>query len=387
MALSKSPKAKGSLSLVPDDLSEDITEEDRIRFFQVVSTDLGPEQVQRIISSSQSYPKETSVLAVHWHPEFIPLELASQRIDALFPNRKDELIIPTQHNVLMSFRGYTGVEVDCYSRGFNQKVQLLVHFENSRVQDAPVFRSILAHTFKYRSSQLFDFIHTITKPIDERIKMAARETGADGAVIRFVQINVRKIEGLLEQHGDEIPVESIKNKLLRNFFDTLRDTYGDGLIDRIQTYLRAVKMIVKSDFPYKFFYPTSDVIAEARSVGGGIVIPHPEQFWPILLADYDVDGYEIWNPESRRYTEFLITVLHEKNKQRRGRRPELLLFMGDDTHLGEKVKDPAHQNKAKASREIGVQPAWDDLMIKKKLIVANMDKDRVIREYRSRLTG
>jgi len=387
MALSKSPKAKGSLSLVPDDLSEDITEEDRIRFFQVVSTDLGAEQVQTIISPPQSYPREKSVLAVHWHPEFIPLELASQRIDALFPNREDELIIPTQHNVLMSYRGYTGAEVDCYSRGFNQKVQLLVHFEDSRVEDAPVFRSILAHTFKYRSSQLFDFIHTITKPKDERIKMAARETGADGGVIRFVQINVRKIERLLEQHGGEIPIDSIKNKLLRNFFDTLRDSYGDGLIDRVQTYLRAVKMIVKARFPFKYFYPTSDVIAEARSIGGGIVIPHPEQFWPILLADYDVDGYEIWNPESRRYTEFLISVLHEKNKQRRGGRLELLLFMGDDTHLGEKVKDPAHQNKVKASREIGVQPAWDDLMIKKKLIVANMDKDRVIREYRSRLAG
>lgn len=387
MALSKSPKAKGSLSLVPDDLSEDITEEDRIRFFQVVSTDLGAEQVQTIISPPQSYPREKSVLAVHWHPEFIPLELASQRIDALFPNREDELIIPTQHNVLMSYRGYTGAEVDCYSRGFNQKVQLLVHFEDSRVEDAPVFRSILAHTFKYRSSQLFDFIHTITKPKDERIKMAARETGADGGVIRFVQINVRKIERLLEQHGDEIPIDSIKNKLLRNFFDTLRDSYGDGLIDRVQTYLRAVKMIVKAHFPFKYFYPTSDVIAEARSIGGGIVIPHPEQFWPILLADYDVDGYEIWNPESRRYTEFLISVLHEKNKQRRGGRLELLLFMGDDTHLGEKVKDPAHQNKVKASREIGVQPAWDDLMIKKKLIVANMDKNRVIREYRNRLAG
>lgn len=387
MALSKSPKAKGSLSLVPDDLSEDITEEDRIRFFKVVSTDLGAEQVQTIISPPQSYPREKSVLAVHWHPEFIPLELASQRIDALFPNREDELIIPTQHNVLMSYRGYTGAEVDCYSRGFNQKVQLLVHFEDSRVEDAPVFRSILAHTFKYRSSQLFDFIHTITKPKDERIKMAARETGADGGVIRFVQINVRKIERLLEQHGDEIPIDSIKNKLLRNFFDTLRDSYGDGLIDRVQTYLRAVKMIVKAHFPFKYFYPTSDVIAEARSIGGGIVIPHPEQFWPILLADYDVDGYEIWNPESRRYTEFLISVLHEKNKQRRGGRLELLLFMGDDTHLGEKVKDPAHQNKVKASREIGVQPAWDDLMIKKKLIVANMDKNRVIREYRNRLAG
>jgi hypothetical protein len=387
VGLIESHQAKSPLSLVPDDVSKDITEEDRSRFFQVVSIDLTPEQIERIITPPKSYPREKSVLAVHWHPEFVSADLISSRIDALFPNRKEELIIPTQHNTLMSFGGYAGVEVDCYSRGFNQKVQLLFHFENPRVEDAPVFRSILAHTFKYRSSQLFDFIHTITKPKEDWINLAARETGADGAVVRFVQVNVRKIEQLLEEHGDEIPVVSIKNKLLRNFFDTLRDTYGDGLIDRVQTYLRAVKMIVKAHFPLKYFYRTLDVIAEARALGAGIVVPHPEQFWPILLADYDIDGYEIWNPESRRYTEFLISVLHEKNKQRKGKKPELLLFMGDDTHFGEKVKDPAHQDAAKAAREIGVQPAWNDLMIKKKLLVANMDKNRVIHEYKSRLAG
>jgi hypothetical protein len=188
-------------------------------------------------------------------------------------------------------------------------------------------------------------------------------------------------------HGDEIPVVSIKNKLIRNFFDSLRDTYEDGLIDRVQTYLRAVKMIVKAHFSLKYFYRTSDVISEARLLGAGIVIPHPEQFWPILLADYDVDGYEIWNPESRRYTEFLISVLHEKNTGRKNGKRELLIFMGDDTHMGEKVKAPAEQDVAKASREIGVQPAWNDLMIKKSLIVANMDKNRVITEYKNRLAG
>lgn len=387
MGLTKSEKAISPLSLVPDDLSEEITEDDTERFFQVVSTELGPDQIKRIVSPPRSYPKEKSVLAVHWHPEFVSLDIISQRIDALFPNRKEELIIPTQHNTLMRYGGYAGVEVDCYSIGFNQKVQLLFHFEESRVKEAPVFHSILSHTFKYRSSQLFDFIHAITRPKEEWINMAARDTGADGAVVRFAQINVCKIEKLLEAHGDEIPVVSIKNKLLRNFFDTLRGAYGDGFIDRVQTYLRAVKMIVKAHFPLKYFYRTSDVIAEARTLGGGIVVPHPEQFWPILLADYDIDGYEIWNPESRRYTEFLISVLHEKNKHRKTSQPELLLFMGDDTHFGEKVKDPAHQDMVKASREIGVQTAWNDLMIKKKLIVANMDKDRVIHEYKSRLAG
>jgi hypothetical protein len=372
---------------VPDDLSENITDEDRERFFKVVSIDLQPEQVERIITPPETYPKERSVLAVHWHPEFIPLDLISKRIDTVFPNKVEELIIPTQHNVLMSYGDYSGVEVDCYSQGFNQKVQLLVHFEKQKVETAPVFKSILAHTFKYRSSQLFEFIHAIKKPKENWIQKAASETGADGAVIRFVHVYASKIEKLLEMHGDEIPVVSIKNKLIRNFFDSLRDTYEDGLIDRVQTYLRAVKMIVKAHFSLKYFYRTSDVISEARLLGAGIVIPHPEQFWPILLADYDVDGYEIWNPESRRYTEFLISVLHEKNTGRKNGKRELLIFMGDDTHMGEKVKAPAEQDVAKASREIGVQPAWNDLMIKKSLIVANMDKNRVITEYKNRLAG
>jgi hypothetical protein len=61
--------------------------------------------------------------------------------------------------------------------------------------------------------------------------------------------------------------------------------------------------------------------------------------------------------------------------------------MGDDAHMAEKVKDPAQQDAAKASREIGVQPAWNDLMITKSLIVANMDKNRIIQEYKNRLAG
>jgi hypothetical protein len=120
-------------------------------------------------------------------------------------------------------------------------------------------------------------------------------------------------------------------------------------------------------------------------LGAGIVIPHPENFWPILLADLDVDGIEVWNPQSFEYTEFLVHVVNRENKTLlRGRRP-LLVTMGDDCHLGEKLKDPAHQDEEKASREIGYQPPWDDLTIRKALIVANANRMNVIREYKSRL--
>jgi len=373
------------IPLVPKKLSEEITESDNEIFFKVVSTDLDARQKSQIITPPQIFPKQEAVIAVHWHPEFVPMNLISQRINAMFPNKIHELIIPTQHNQLVSYKGYTGVEVDCYSEEFNQKVQLLLHFEDAKVENAVVLKEMLEHTFKYRSSQLLDFIHTITKPEEDRIALAAKETGANEPLIHFVRIYVKKIAMLLDKYASVIHEQSIKNKLLRNFFDGLRPEYGNALIDRSQVFLNAVKLIVKADFPLHYFYRTSEVIEEARSLGAGIVIPHPEQFWPVLLAEYDVDGYEVWNPQSRRYTEFLISVLNKKNSRIGLSHRKLLVFMGDDTHLGEKTRDPEMQDEEKGSREIGLQPAWDDLNIQKTLIMGNFDRKKVIEEYKSRL--
>ncbi|MFO7860565.1 MAG: hypothetical protein R6U41_04995, partial [Desulfosalsimonas sp.] len=99
------------------------------------------------------------------------------------------------------------------------------------------------------------------------------------------------------------------------------------------------------------------------------------------------DGIEVWNPQSRRYTDFLISVLNEKNQRRRHGESPLLIFMGDDTHMGEKRKDPETQDPGKAVREIGLQPAWEDLKIRKQLIFANTSRRQVIRDYVQRLTG
>jgi hypothetical protein len=150
--------------------------------------------------------------------------------------------------------------------------------------------------------------------------------------------------------------------------------------------VKAVKKIVKARFSLEYFYETREVIEEARSLGGGVVIPHPEQFWPILLDDLDVDGIEVWNPQSFQYTNFLIDVVYRQNKSS-DRRRRLLVTMGDDCHLGEKVKDPRYQDPAKAGREVGLQPMWEDLRIRKRLIVADQSRRRVIEEYRGRLDG
>ncbi|ADU62189.1 MAG: hypothetical protein KUA35_02910 [Pseudodesulfovibrio sp.] len=367
--------------------SPEITEDDSRRFFELVSTDLMPWQVEQVITPSQVHARQEALLAVHWHPEFVPMEHIRRRVEAMFPNRQEELLIPTQHNELMSWDGHSGVEVDCYSSGFNRKVQLLLHFADDRVRDAGVLRSMLIHTFKYRSGQLFDFMHTITKPIEPRIQAAARISGADVELVEFVRRGVSKIERLLDEHWADVPRQSVKNKLLRNWFDSLRPELGDVAIDRVQAYLKAVKEIVKQGFDLSFFYRASEVIEEVRGLGGCVVIPHPEQFWPILLRNYDVDGIEVWNPQSQEYTEFLISVVNEQNERRQKSERRVLIFMGDDCHMGEKTKPLDQQDAVKAGREVGLQPAWDDLAVRKRLIVNNISRHSVINEYRARLAG
>ena len=109
-----------------------------------------------------------------------------------------------------------------------------------------------------------EFIHTLIKPVNERIGAAVRQTGADEKLVQFTWIYTRKISDLLDEQADTLPPGMIKNKILRNFFDRLRPRYGDPLIDRVQTFLKAVKLQVKADFPLQYFYRASEVIEEAR---------------------------------------------------------------------------------------------------------------------------
>lgn len=372
---------------IPDLVTEDVTDADRTLFLEIVSTRLTEDQERAIAAPEAVFPRERSVLATHWHPEHIPMPLIARRVQHLFPSAEETLFIPTQHNQITTLGDYSGVEIDCYSKGFNQKVQLLIHLKNDCMNRAGRLEAMLAHTFKYRSSQLFEFMASFTRPVTERLNRAAAETGAARDLVDFVRIHIQKVERLLEENGDRVPPLMIKNKLLRNFMDGLIPVYGTTFVARAQVFLKAVKQLVKRDFSLDYFYRTSEVIEEARSIGAGIVIPHPEQFWPILLREYDVDGCEVWNPQSQKYTEFLISILNRNNKRLNGSGRPLLIFMGDDTHMAEKIRDPKTRDPEKAGREIGVQPAWEDFNIKKTLIKADTDKSRVIQEYRQRLDG
>jgi len=367
----------------------DITEMDQRILSEIVCVQITPEEMHKIIMPVKQQPHQKTVLAVHWHPEYIPMELIKKRIENTFPNKEQELIIPTQHNELLTYDDqYHGAEIDCYSRGFQRKVQLLLHCRLEEPDRAGVLRSMLNHTYEYRSSQLFELLDTFMDPKwEDYLQLAAEGTGVGEEVVHFARVQTYKLYRLLQEHENSISRDFLKNKLLRDFIDGQRHLYPDQFINRVQVFVKSVKKIVKANFSLEYFYRTSEVIEEARSLGCGIVVPHPEQFWPILLCDYDIDGYEVWNPQSREYTEFLVNVINRQNKSRsRSQRP-LLVFMGDDAHMGEKIKDPTKIEAAKYYREIGVQPAWDDLTIKKSLIIGNFDRRKVMDEYKTRLDG
>jgi hypothetical protein len=385
MEFSKARKIEHS-GFGPEHLTEEITEFDHNAYKRLVSVEMTPEQQERILTPPRVHFDQDAVLAIHWHPEFVPMDLIKRRIAASFPNSDLELIIPTQHNRLNSYDGYAGVETDCYAKAFHRKVQFLVHFKDDNLTNADVFTNMLEHTFKYRSGQLDEYFDTLLdERYEDRLSEAAAFTGANEALVNFVRIGSRKLRKLVEIHYNETPKEMLRNKLIKNYFDSLGDIYDARYIGRAQIFLKTVKEIVKRQFPLSHFYEVNEFIEEIRSHGGGIVIPHPEQFWPILMADYDVDGYEVWNPQSREFTEFLINVVNRQNESPARKGKPLLITMGDDCHMGEKVKDPRFQEREKAAREIGVQPAWDDLSIRKSLIFAGVDRRKTITEYKGRL--
>jgi len=374
--------AEIDLSSIP----REVTDWDIETFLALTCAGITPEQREAVLNPVARFPRQEYVLAVHWHPEHVPMDMISDRINAMYPNRRDELIIPTQHNQILTWGDYAGVEVDCYSHGFNRKVQLLIHMRADKVEQAGVLSNMLKHTFKYRSSQLFEYLDALCEPEwAEMRQVAAGKAGSDEDIVDFTSIHACRLKALLVQNETRTPQDAIKNKLVRNYLDCLRDFYDARLINKVQVYAKAVKELVKENFSLAYFYRASEVVEEARSIGAGVVIPHPEQFWPILLRNYDVDGIEVWNPQSQQYTEFLINVVLDQNRRGYHKDRPMLIFMGDDCHMSEKLKRPEEQDKEKVSREIGLQPAWDDLGIAKGLIMSGVSRKTVMDEYRSRL--
>ena len=366
--------------------AHEITDWDQSVYEQLVSVDITPEQSEHIRNPEVIFDREDSVLAIHWHPEMVPVELVKERMDKMFPHAAEKLFIPTQHNVIMAYDGLAGVEVDCQAKDFNRKIQLLFHFLEERVKEAPIFKSMLAHTYQYRQSQLYDYLETVINPkCEDRLQEAVRVTGMEEAIVRLTRAYTKKLRNLLDANYSRTPEISVKNKLLTSYFDRLRAFYDNHIIDKAIILLLEVKKIVKRHFSPDYFYDVREVIEEARTHGAGIVVPHPEQFWPVLLSDYDIDGIEVWNPQSREFTEFLIQVVIRKNRERKHSERPLLVMMGDDCHMSSKLFKPDAENRDSSGREVGYQPAWHEMTVRKSLKMGDYDRVRIIREYRSRL--
>jgi hypothetical protein len=158
----------------------------------------------------------------------------------------------------------------------------------------------------------------------------------------------------------------------------------DPLLSPALGVARAAKKKVKAAFQPANFYAPREIIEEARALGAGVVIPHPPFFWPVLLDDLDVDGWEVWNPSTPRHAEFLTRALARANEAR-GRRRRLLAFMGDDTHLSSKYR-PAPDGE-KHGREIGFQDPWSDPNLARLLAETGQSLAGTLTEYRARLNG
>ncbi len=370
----------------PGDIDPEVRDWEERLFLEITNPTLDEIQKREIVNHGAVFPGTEGIMAVHWHPEHVPIALASARIKNMFPDSDGNLIIPTQHNEFMGCGGYFGAEIDCFSASFDRKVQLLIHLRDNRMEKASGLRRMAAHTGKYRAGQMFDILAALESDVRSGpIQNAIIATEAEPELLEFTGIYSRKLRLLLEKYGGSMRQDFKKNKLIRDFFDGLRERYDSHLINLCQIFIKAVKETVKSGFSTDCFFRTEELIEEARSAGAGIIVPHPEQFWPVLLADYDVDGYEVWNPQSSQYTDFLIEVMDRQNKNGLRRSKPLLVFMGDDTHLGEKVRKKEFRDCIKASREIGLQPAWEDTAVKQALAKAGMSKRAAIMEYRERL--
>ena len=85
----------------------ELTDWDQAIYRKLVSTEISPEERDALVNPPMIIGDEEAVLAIHWHPESVPMDINELRINKMFPAHSEELIIPTQHNLLMSFHEYS----------------------------------------------------------------------------------------------------------------------------------------------------------------------------------------------------------------------------------------------------------------------------------------
>ena len=363
----------------------DIGEDDWRVFNHLTSVELSQDERNLAARPDRSAPGADEFLAIHWHPEWAPLELIEQRLRLAFPEAGNCLAIPTQHNRIMSLGPWAGVEADVYDRSYGLKVQLLIHFKAELLPRAGVLTAMMDRTYNYRAHQLMDILKALAEPGSVKLQSALKGSVGDESIMmaRFYALRLKYLieeSGIIGSERDEM----LKNRLLPDFMLARVCGFHQPLVDQAMIYINAVKKEVKKRLSPGEFYSPQEVIEEARGLKAGIVIPHPPQFWPILLSDLDVDGWEIWNPSTPDHTLFLLAALGRANESRGGRR-ELLAFMGDDTHMSAKFRRNRNDATGSAQREIGFQDPWSDPLVKAELSHIRQSLSKTLCEYRQRL--
>jgi hypothetical protein len=240
---------------------------------------------------------------------------------------------------------------------------------------------MMEKTYRYRALQLLDILEALTEP-NGAIRKEVGSQGLDQEALDLAGFFAYRLGHLISSR-DAIASprsEMLKNRLLTDFMLARNQGMDPVLFANSLAAANAVKSMVKRHLDFGRFCLAGDVIEEARSLGAGIVIPHPPQFWPALMDDLDVDGWEVWNPSTPHHTVFLTDCL----ARTKSRRP-LLAFMGDDTHMSSKIRPNITEDKNGTGREIGFQPPWADPEALAALRRAGQSRERTMDEYRARM--
>ncbi|MDR0549634.1 MAG: hypothetical protein LBI10_09550 [Deltaproteobacteria bacterium] len=368
----------------PPLLSKEVFGEDWVAFNRLTSIELTAKEASVAVHPSLVDPTEKRVLAVHWHPEWIPIELVAERVKRAFPAALDSLVIPTQHNQILTYGEWSGVEADAYAPDYGLKIQLLIHLRTQTLPKATTLVGMMERTFRYRALQLLDILDNVVNP-DATVKNEIKKLGFSSDSINLAQLLARRLQNLIEKAdlGHSNRAETLKNRLLPDFMAARGQEYPPETLDRAMALCRLVKSQVKRRLTPSRFHTAKDLVEEAKGLGAGVVIPHPPQFWPILLSDLNVDGWEVWNPSTPNHTIFLLEALA---RQKKNKRP-ILAFMGDDTHMSSKIRpDQKSEEKNNLDREIGFQSPWRDPKVLTVLKKTGQSRERTMDEYRTRLT-
>jgi hypothetical protein len=83
--------------------TEEITDWDWRTFEKLTSVELDVREKERIVCPERVFEQNDPVLAIHWHPEMVPIPLVQKRIEAIYPHPQKTLITPPKQNKLLIY--------------------------------------------------------------------------------------------------------------------------------------------------------------------------------------------------------------------------------------------------------------------------------------------